>query len=92
MSSKKQTKQVNIGVDGYQRTKEVDEQISQNFAHLFSSDTGKEVLRYLRTITIEIVHGANVTTEELRHIEGQRYVVGLIETRINHAHRIKTNG
>ena len=92
MSSKKQTKQVNIGVDGYQRTKEVDEQISQNFAHLFSSDTGKEVLRYLRTITIEIVHGANVSTEELRHIEGQRYVVGLIETRINHAHRIKTNG
>jgi len=92
LSSKKQTKQVNIGVDGYQRTKEVDEQISQNFAHLFSSDTGKEVLRYLRTITIEIVHGANVSTEELRHIEGQRYVVGLIETRINHAHRIKTNG
>jgi len=92
LSNKKQTKQVNIGVDGYQRTKEVDEQISQNFAHLFSSDTGKEVLRYLRTITIEIVHGANVTTEELRHIEGQRYVVGLIETRINHAHRIKTNG
>ncbi len=92
MSSKKQTKQINVGVDGYQRTKEVDEQISQNIAHLFSSDTGKEVLRYLRTITIEIVHGANVTTEELRHIEGQRYVVGLIETRINHAHRIKTNG
>ena len=92
MSSKKQTKQINVGVDGYQRTKEVDEQISQNFAHLFSSDTGKEVLRYLRTITIEIVHGANVTTEELRHIEGQRYVVGLIETRINHAHRTKSNG
>ena len=92
MSNKKQTKQVNIGVDGYQRTKEVDEQISQNIAHLFSSDTGKEVLRYLRTITIEIVHGANVSTEELRHIEGQRYVVGLIETIINHAHRIKTNG
>jgi len=92
LSNKKQTKQVNIGVDGYQRTKEVDEQISQNIAHLFSSDTGKEVLRYLRTITIEIVHGANVSTEELRHIEGQRYVVGLIETRINHAHRIKTNG
>ena len=27
MSNKKQTKQVNIGVDGYQRTKEVDEQM-----------------------------------------------------------------
>jgi len=92
LSNKKQTKQINVGVDGYQRTKEIDEQISQNIAHLFSSDTGKEVLRYLRTITIEIVHGANVSTEELRHIEGQRYVVGLIETRINHAHRTKSNG
>lgn len=92
MSNKKQTKQAYVGVDGYQRTQEADEQISKNFAHLFTTETGKEVLRYLRTITIEIVHGANVTTEELRHIEGQRYVVGLIETRINHAHRKQRNG
>ena len=92
MSNKKQTKQAYVGVDGYQRPKDIDEQISQNMGQLFSSDTGKEVLRYLRTITIEIVHGANVTTEELRHIEGQRYVVGLIETRINHAHRKQRNG
>lgn len=92
MSNKTETKKINIGVDGYKRTKETDEQISQNIAHIFSSDTGKEVLRYLRTITIEIVHGPNVSAEELRHIEGQRYIVGLIETRINHAHRTKTNG
>lgn len=92
MSSKKQTKQINVGVDGYQRSKEVDEQISQNVAQLFSSDTGKEVLRYLRAITIDLVHGPNVSTEELRHIEGQRFVIGLLETRINHAHRIKSNG
>jgi len=31
-----------------------------------------------------------VTTEELRHLEGQRYLVGLIEQRIAHAHRSKT--
>ncbi len=86
MSNKKQTNQVNVGIDGYQRPKDIDEQISQNMAHLFSSDSGKAVIKYLRTITIEIVHGANVSTEELRHIEGQRYVVGLIQTRINHAH------
>jgi hypothetical protein len=92
LSSKKQTKQINVGVDGYQRSKEVDEQISQNVAQLFSSDTGKEVLRYLRAITIDLVHGPNVSTEELRHIEGQRFVIGLLETRINHAHRIKSNG
>lgn len=80
---------VNIGVDGYQRSAEADLQISQNVAQVFSSPTGKEVLRYLRSITIEMVHGANVSTEELRHVEGQRYLVGLLERRIAHAHRSK---
>lgn len=81
---------VNIGIDGFQRKAELDLQISQNIAELFSSPTGKEVLRYLRSITIEMVNGPNVTTEELRHIEGQRYLVGLIERRIGHAHRSKS--
>lgn len=59
-------------------------------AQIFESPTGKEVLRYLRSVTIEMVNGPNVTTEELRHLEGQRYIVGLIEQRIAHAHRSKT--
>ena len=80
---------VNIGIDGYQRKSEIDSQISQNVAQIFESPTGKEVLRYLRSITIEMVNGPNVTTEELRHIEGQRYIVGLIEQRISHGHRSK---
>ena len=81
---------VNIGLDGYQRSKELDTQISQNMAEIFNTPTGKEVLRYLRSVTIEMVNGPNVSTEELRHLEGQRYIVGLIEQRIAHAHRSKT--
>ena len=80
---------VNIGLDGIQRESGKDIAISQNVAEVFSSPTGKEVLRYLRSITIEMVNGPNVTTEELRHIEGQRYIVGLLEQRIAHAHRSK---
>jgi len=80
---------VNIGLDGIQRETDKDKEISQNVAEVFSSPTGKEVLRYLRSITIEMVNGPNVTTEELRHIEGQRYIVGLLEQRIAHAHRSK---
>jgi hypothetical protein len=83
------TNKVNIGIDGIQRSSERDVQISQNFGQIFGSPTGKEVLKYLRSITIEMVHGPNVTTEELRHLEGQRYIVGLIEQRIAHAHRSK---
>lgn len=80
---------VNIGLDGIQRSSDKDVQISQNIAEIFNSPTGKEVLRYLRSVTIEMVNGPNVTTEELRHIEGQRYIVGLIEQRIAHSHRSK---
>jgi hypothetical protein len=80
---------INIGIDGVQRTVEIDTQISQNIAQIFESPTGKEVLRYLRSITIEMVNGPNVSTEELRHLEGQRYVVALLEQRIQHAHRKK---
>lgn len=78
---------VNIGVDGIQRKADLDLQISQNVAEIFSTPTGQAVLRYLRSVTIEMVHGPNVTTEELRHVEGQRYIVGLIERRVGHAHR-----
>jgi len=80
---------INIGIDGYQRNSERDAEISKNIASIFESPTGKEVLKYLRSITIEMVHGPNVTTEELRHVEGQRYIVGLMERRISHAHRSK---
>jgi len=80
---------VNIGLDGIQRSSDKDVQISQNIAQIFLSPTGKEVLRYLRSVTIEMVNGPNVTTEELRHMEGQRYIVGLIEQRIAHSHRSK---
>ena len=79
----------NIGIDGIQRSTDEDLKISLNVAHIFNTPTGNEVLRYLRTITIEMVNGPNVSTEELRHVEGQRYIVGLIEQRIAHAHRSK---
>jgi hypothetical protein len=84
-----QSNRVNIGIDGNVRAVDADRQISQNIAEVFSSPAGKEVLRYLRSITIEMVSGPNITTEELRHLEGQRYLVGLIERRIDHAHRSK---
>tara|TARA_R100001377_G_scaffold84372_2_gene67769 strand:+ start:369 stop:632 length:264 start_codon:yes stop_codon:yes gene_type:complete len=80
---------VNIGIDGVQRKSDLDRQISHNISKLFEGVTGKEVLRYLRSITIEMVNGPNVTTDELRHLEGQRYIVGLIEQRISHSHRSK---
>lgn len=80
-----------IGPDGIQRQREKDHEISLLVADVFGSPSGKAVLKYLRSITIEMVNGPNVSTEELRHIEGQRYIVGLLETRIQHGHKVKNN-
>lgn len=76
-------------IDGIERTPEADVIISLNIAELLSGDLGQSVLKYLRSITIERVNGPSVTTEALRHIEGQRYIVGLLENRIDHGHRSK---
>ena len=80
---------VNIGIDGFIRPHAEDVKISQNIAEILSSPTGREVLRYLRSVTIEMVSGPNISTDELRHLEGQRYIVGLLERRMDHAHRSK---
>lgn len=85
------SQKINVGVDGIQRPQSKDREISENIASLFGTATGQAVLKYLRSITIEMVHGPNVTTEELRHMEGQRYIVGLIENRMTHAHKVKNN-
>tara|TARA_B100000212_G_C27333507_1_gene515779 strand:- start:287 stop:565 length:279 start_codon:yes stop_codon:yes gene_type:complete len=88
----KQTKTDNpqvTGLDGFPRNKNLEEEISLNFTHLFSSPTGQAVLQYLRSVTIEAVHGSAVTNDTLRHAEGQRYIVGLIERRIQHGHKTR---
>ena len=78
-------------LDGFNRAEEADKQISLTISQLFNTASGKEVLKYLRSITIEAVSGGNVSDAELRHLEGQRYLVGVIERRIKHAERIKTD-
>ena len=77
-----------LGLDGFPRAKEDDEKISKDVAHCFSTPNGIEVLKYLRSITIDAVSGANISDSELRHLEGQRYIVGLIVRRINHNHGV----
>jgi|TARA_B100000497_G_C7507582_1_gene309419 hypothetical protein len=78
-----------LALDGFRRDKSEDTKINLNIATLFNTDAGRSVLKYLRSITIEQVNGAGVSDAELRHMEGQRYIVGLIETRMQHAHKNK---
>lgn len=78
-----------ISIDGYERSEEQEHMISANVASLFETPNGKEVLKYLRSISIDMVSGANITNDALRHLEGQRYIVGIIERRIVQHHGVK---
>ena len=63
--------------------------ISKVIDSVFKTPNGKEVLQYMRSITIDAVSGPNISDIELRHLEGQRYLVALLVKRINHAMRLK---
>jgi hypothetical protein len=81
-----------IGIDNFPRKISEDNEISLNIRSLFRSPSGEQVLKYLRSITIEAVTGPAASDAELRHLEGQRYIVGLIERRIKHAEKVDKNG
>tara|TARA_Y100000361_G_C10944546_1_gene230532 strand:- start:85 stop:348 length:264 start_codon:yes stop_codon:yes gene_type:complete len=81
----------NIGIDGLQRKKEDDEIISKNILATFSTPSGKQTLGYLRSLTLDSVAGPNISDGELRHLEGQRYIIGLITRRMNHGEKVRTN-
>jgi|TARA_B100001059_G_scaffold29934_1_gene24227 hypothetical protein len=79
-----------IGVDGFPRPQKEDEKISMDIKALLGTPAGKEVLRYLRSITLDAVAGGGISDGELRHLEGQRFIVALIERRINHAEKVES--
>ena len=84
------SKQPYVGIDGIQRSQKIDEQISLNVASMLATPTGKAVIEYLKSITTDIANGPNISNDELRHLEGQRFVVGLLSSRANHGSSIKS--
>jgi len=72
-----------LGPDGVTRRPEDEQILNELAAATFSSNGAQEFLRYLRSITIEAVGGPQITDAELRHREGMRYLVGIIEQRID---------
>lgn len=71
-----------LGPDGITRRFEDEQKLNELAAATFRSKGGREFLAYLRSITIEAVAGPNITDAELRHREGMRYLVGIIEQRV----------
>jgi hypothetical protein len=81
MSEKKPNKL--IGLDNIQRSPKDEENLNTLFYKMFSTDGGSFILKYLKSLTLEAVAGPEITDQHLRHLEGQRYLVGLIQRRAN---------
>ena len=72
-----------IGLDNIQRRSEDEENLNTLFYKLFTTTGGSEVLKYLKSLSIDAVAGPEISDQSLRHLEGQRYLVGLIQRRVN---------
>ena len=79
-----------VGIDGIQRPQELDQKISLDVAAMLATPTGQSVMQYLRSITTDIANGPNISNDELRHLEGQRFVIGLLSSRALHGSNIKS--
>ena len=91
MADTKQQKDPSVvGIDGIARKSSEEARINAVLRSVFGGTAGKEVLRYLRSVTIQAVCGPNVSNDELRHREGQRYLVWLIEARMQKAQSDRT--
>ena len=72
-----------IGLDNIQRNTKDEENLNTLFYKMFTTSGGSEILKYLKSLTLEAVAGPEISNEQLRHLEGQRYIVGLLQRRIN---------
>ena len=69
-------------IDGYVRSADQESKLNKAFAALFKGDDGKVILDYIKSITTEAVAGPNIDSNQLFHLEGMRFLAGIIQTRI----------
>ncbi len=63
------------------RALKAEQDLNLAFARTFAGPEGELVLKWLAAQTINSVCGPDVTDGQLRHIEGQRWIVGEIHRR-----------
>lgn len=70
--------------DGHKsRGAKAESRINESLVLAFSDAAGEAALKYLRSITIEYVNGPGFDPNALMHLEGARWLVGVIEKRIH---------
>jgi hypothetical protein len=71
-----------IGPDGMVRPATQNNQINEAFFETFKGACAERVLQYLRSITLHIVNGPDASDGALRHREGMRDLMRIINARI----------
>jgi hypothetical protein len=69
-------------IDSEKRAVMTEHQLNLLAARIFATGGGRDFLDYLKTITINRVCGPFASNEELRHLEGARWLVGVIQQRL----------
>jgi hypothetical protein len=69
-------------VDGIPRTAQEEDELNLMAARVFSTGAGREFLDHLLATYFSQAGWPSITTEELRHIEGQRWLINVIATRV----------
>jgi hypothetical protein len=70
------------GPDGQNYSASVNDDIDSLAAGTFGTSAGQRFLQYLEGITTRRVLGPEATDSHLRHLEGARWLVGVIRQRI----------
>jgi hypothetical protein len=66
------------GLDGRHYTPEVEDEINVLAARVLGTHDGQRFTAYLRNITLNVALESDVTPHALMHMEGQRWLVGLM--------------
>jgi hypothetical protein len=74
-------------LDGFQWDAQTEARLNQLAHRIFTTGDGHEFLNYLANITLNRPFGPGVAPDTLMHLEGQRYIVGIVKARIQQAEK-----
>ena len=60
-----------------------DDNINGDFIAIFNTPRGQRILNYLKSLTIERITQPDIKKSQLRHLEGQRFIVHYIANKSN---------
>ncbi len=73
-----------VGPDGVTRTPQAEQKINEVLFNTFRGEAADVALDYLRSISVQMVNGPDATDAQLRHREGMRDMMRIIQTRISY--------